>query len=591
MATNRIDYTQRQLVEGIRRVGIELGDVVSLQVSLGRLGLPEGARTIQDISRIVVAAFEEVLGPSGTLVVPTYSYSIGRNEIFDVEATPSTIGEFTEYFRMLPGVQRSRDPMLSSAARGAKATEIVRGISTSCYGAGSVFDRLRQHGAKICTLGVSLHWATYRHYIEEAAGVPFRFKKRFSGMIREAGHIERESWIYFAAPFLENCAPNGLPLEKAAVEEGLVRVALVGRGELMAIDAREYFDFGLQQLKNDPWLTAKGPPCDLAQMLWLEDRRIGAPLLPGPAESASPAALAETIASLCRDPISPGIDATFAFLTDCESALRIHCFRSGAEIAGNIVPEKWWCRHAVVSKIEEVPRELLGIGASSVVPYSKSFCGEVSAEELLAHCSVPFTGGAPSRLPECPDTLPWQLALSRAQLDTIREGIYRIEIDAVSAFGVLKAAEMRVITGNEDGPYILLVARLDQRCGDLIDVFGTIVGLSVMQELKKRSHLPVGIRLLVIASPLALSAWINENPDKLEQCRWAASLDELIQSDRLQRRDLMTLPKVLGAALVADEARALLLDAQSGYRFSPHTDFMTALRQSVMNVESEIYRQ
>jgi hypothetical protein len=61
---------------------------------------------------------------------------------------------------------------------------------------------------------------------------------------------------------VDNCQPNGLPLERRAREEGLVQIASVGRGEIMAIDARIYFEFGLRELQRDPWLTAKGPPAE-----------------------------------------------------------------------------------------------------------------------------------------------------------------------------------------------------------------------------------------------------------------------------------------------------------------------------------------
>ena len=31
-------------------------------------------------------------------------------------------------------------------------------------------------------------------------------------------------------------------------------------GEIMVIDAEKYFEFGLDELRKNPWLTAKGPP-------------------------------------------------------------------------------------------------------------------------------------------------------------------------------------------------------------------------------------------------------------------------------------------------------------------------------------------
>lgn len=273
----RHHYTKQQLVDAIRGVGIGAGDVVSLQVSLGRLGLPQGAADFSDIATMVADAFLEVLTATGTLIVPTYTYSIGRGETYDVATSPSAIGEFPELFRKRAGAVRSRDPMLSSAGIGPKAARLLRDISHSCYGQDSTFDRLREADAKICTLGISLYWATFRHHIEEMSAVPFRFRKTFRGTIRECGVDNSEAWTYFAAPLgIANCEPDGRPLERLAREKALVRIAPIGRGEIMSIDARAYFDLGVEALAKNPWLTAKGPPCDIQEAADLETEDIGA---------------------------------------------------------------------------------------------------------------------------------------------------------------------------------------------------------------------------------------------------------------------------------------------------------------------------
>ncbi len=253
-------YSRSDLLGAIRAVGIGEGDIVSLQVSLGRLGMPRDVSPdYQALSELVIESFLDVLGPQGTLVVPTYSYSIGRGQLFEVETTCSVIGEFTEVFRKRNGVIRSRDPMLSSAGIGPASHRVLRTISQSCYGEGSTFHRLHEAGAKICTLGISLYFATFRHYIEEMAGVPFRFVKRFTGTVREGGQDSLETWTYFAAPYVENSQPNGIALERLVRSAGLLAIAPVGRGEVMAINASQFFEFGCMALRQNPWLTAKGP--------------------------------------------------------------------------------------------------------------------------------------------------------------------------------------------------------------------------------------------------------------------------------------------------------------------------------------------
>jgi aminoglycoside 3-N-acetyltransferase len=254
-------YTREELLKAIEAVGIRPGDTVSLQLSLGRLGLPMAVeRNYTALSDFVIDAFLEVLGRGGTLVVPTYTYSIGRGQVYEVETTPSSIGDFPEVFRGRKNAVRSRDPMMSSAAIGPAADAIVRNISNECYGVGSVFDNLVRVDGVICTLGLGIWWATFCHFIERMADVPFRFNKRFRGMVRENGQEREEEWIYFAAPRIANCESDSIALEKKATERSLIRVASIGRGEVHAIKASNYLEFGLAELRKNPWLTAKGPP-------------------------------------------------------------------------------------------------------------------------------------------------------------------------------------------------------------------------------------------------------------------------------------------------------------------------------------------
>lgn len=65
-----------------------------------------------------------------------------------------------------------------------------------------------------------------------------------------------EIWAHFAAPLVDNCEPIGQPLEKKARAAGLVAVEQVGQGELICIASQLFFEFGIQKLRLDPWLTA-----------------------------------------------------------------------------------------------------------------------------------------------------------------------------------------------------------------------------------------------------------------------------------------------------------------------------------------------
>ena len=74
----------------------------------------------------VVDAFLDVLGPEGTLVVPTYTPSHrGLGSVFDPANDPSEVGRITEVVRNRPEAFRSPHLWQSMSALGRRAEEMM----------------------------------------------------------------------------------------------------------------------------------------------------------------------------------------------------------------------------------------------------------------------------------------------------------------------------------------------------------------------------------------------------------------------------------------------------------------------------------
>ena len=119
MMNNNPDFLQ--LVNDLRAIGLKEGDSVLVHSSFKSMGHIEGGIAT------LVDAFREVLGESGTLVVPTltYSYVSVQNPVFDYVNTPSCVGAISEYVRHLPDAIRSVHPTHSCAAIGMRAKEFT----------------------------------------------------------------------------------------------------------------------------------------------------------------------------------------------------------------------------------------------------------------------------------------------------------------------------------------------------------------------------------------------------------------------------------------------------------------------------------
>lgn len=264
--TKNFDYSQEDLIEGLKKIGIGNGDIVFTHVGFGFLGRAKNCNTNDEISKMIVDSFHHVLGDNGTMLVPTYTYSFCNNQVFDVHNSLSTIGPFTEYFRKIDGVIRSCDPIFSVSGFGPKTKKLLTNLPNTCFGIDSIYHRLVKNNAKICMVGLGLQWATFRHHIEEMARVPFRYVKQFSGHIKEHDTIKTETWNYFVRILSDNCYPDGRRLEEKAKETGLCKVISIGRGQICSIIAQEFFNLGMSELKKDPWFTARGPPLNSVEL-------------------------------------------------------------------------------------------------------------------------------------------------------------------------------------------------------------------------------------------------------------------------------------------------------------------------------------
>lgn len=254
-------YDKEELKAALGEAGICRGDIVFSHVGMGFLGYPKEGKCLDSMFTIISSAFLEVLGKEGTMLVPTYTYSFCNGEAFDVRNSPSTVGEFTERFRKLPQAKRSIEPIFSVAGTGPKTEELFANLPMECFGPDCIYDRLVKADAAICNVGVGFRYATFVHYVEQLVGVPYRFKKTFTGDIINGNEIRKNvSIVYYVRTTMDDRTtfPDLRRLEKEARELGCCRSAAVGKGEVTRIKCKDLLDLCVKGIKSDPWYLARG---------------------------------------------------------------------------------------------------------------------------------------------------------------------------------------------------------------------------------------------------------------------------------------------------------------------------------------------
>lgn len=240
--------TGRDIEAGLLELGLGAGDLVVVHSSLSSFGRVVGG------ADTVVEALLSVLGPEGTLVVPTFSY---RPEFFDPDLTPSVVGAITEAVRKRDDSKRSLHPTHSVAAIGPLSEDIIKDHEkTTPFGQGSALYRLLELNGKVLLIGVGHTTNSIIHVAEELA---------------EAPYLERVRQVIVALPNgrrvarivrRPGCSQGFGRIADRLEATGTVRRLSIGRSLAQLIPAGAIVGTAISMLKENPAaLLCERPDC------------------------------------------------------------------------------------------------------------------------------------------------------------------------------------------------------------------------------------------------------------------------------------------------------------------------------------------
>jgi len=249
--------TGPRIAVDLEALGVRPGGILLVHSSLSALGYVPGA------ARTVIDALRQVVGPDGTLVMPTHSWAQMAKgcRTFDVRRTSSCVGQITEQFRQMPSVVRSRHPTHSVAACGPLAEELTADhdrSDTPC-GHGTPYEKIMELDGQVLLLGVGTIANTCFHAAEAIAGVAYLLQEAPDtfNIIDESGRSHTIS-IRRHQPHVRRRFPE---MEEILLREGVAKRGMVGNGESVLAQGRVMRDFLLRKLREDPtFLLARNGP-------------------------------------------------------------------------------------------------------------------------------------------------------------------------------------------------------------------------------------------------------------------------------------------------------------------------------------------
>lgn len=256
------EFAKKQLIEDLRKLGVEEGDHLGIGLSFKSIGYVTGG------PNSLIDAFLEAVGPEGTIMMPTYTNCSPIPEanaidyVFDYRITPGHTGIVPETLRKREGAIRSRHPTNSVAAAGRLAGLLTEGHDerSSAY---SPYSRLAKSKGKILCIGIGDNMVGFRHEAQYLAGlldvVPLRKAVKYR---KENAEIE-----LFIRRDIGGCVIKLPDLVKPLREKGFVEDGRVGKASSILASARECLDVMTRQLKEHPEVNL----CGNIKCLWCRE--------------------------------------------------------------------------------------------------------------------------------------------------------------------------------------------------------------------------------------------------------------------------------------------------------------------------------
>lgn len=273
-----MDITRKDIVKGLRRLGVRRGQTLLVHSSLKSLGKVVGG------AEAVIDALLDVLGDGGNLVMPSFSWSYQSWGLpYHPLRTPSRVGLITESFRFRRGVIRSAHATHSLAALGRRGKFITANHPPE----GSPFSRTGPWGklfkldARVLFLGCGLKPNSTLHAVEDWTDLPYMSDAGEPAKVIQAGgsialvRFPKDPSGHRAA-YMDRSR-----VEKAFDAAGIIADAQIGNASCQLIPLRGMFRVLLEKLTGAPAFllcdSLACEPCAVARAKCLANgRRISA---------------------------------------------------------------------------------------------------------------------------------------------------------------------------------------------------------------------------------------------------------------------------------------------------------------------------
>lgn len=185
-----------QFTKCLKKLGLKKGDILFIHCDISLIKNFRNFKDMENTCKDLLQAIMSVIGPNGTIAIPTFSYSFCKKKNYDPLNTKSECGFFSEYVRKLNISKSYNDPNLSVSVIGKKTNYLTENPTVNSYGEKSFFARFVKLRGKILNINMDAG-TTFVHYFERLLNVSYRKDFNTKGnIILKKKKIKSASSIY-----------------------------------------------------------------------------------------------------------------------------------------------------------------------------------------------------------------------------------------------------------------------------------------------------------------------------------------------------------------------------------------------------------
>lgn len=200
----------------------------------------------------------------GNILVPSYSYTYTKQQLFSLRNTLSDLGRVSDFLRAANPEKRTTDANFSYLCFGKNFSQkYFEARDWNTFGDSSLIADIFNQDGFLMSAGDKLHYSTEIHFLEKMLNVSYRFDKDFSGKIELLdGAVKDQTVKYFCRDVEFSNKYNSIVSFERLFSDmklaGLIQDFVIDDGiEINCVRFQIVYGFIKDKLKRDPFYLMK----------------------------------------------------------------------------------------------------------------------------------------------------------------------------------------------------------------------------------------------------------------------------------------------------------------------------------------------